>query len=71
MLSAIQSVWSTLVTFLTGLFSSIESLFWVEATGSETTGHLTFIGTMGVIMCGVALILLVFNIVRSFLVARG
>lgn len=69
MINAFVTVWTALSTFLTGLFPSITSLFW-DSTG-EAGGSLTFIGVMAVVMAGVSLILLVFNLIRSFLPMRG
>ncbi len=70
MVEAFVSVWTSIVSFVTGIFSNITSVFW-DATLNENAGGLTFVGTMAVIMAGVALLLLVFNLIRSFLVMRG
>lgn len=66
MISAFTSIWNNLATFLTSLFPSIEGLFY-----NAETSTLTFVGTMAVIMAGIALILLVFNLIRSFFIMRG
>ena len=66
MISAFTNIWNSVATFLTSLFPSIEALFYDVETAS-----LTFVGTMAVIMAGIALILLVFNLIRSFFVMRG
>lgn len=58
------AVWQALMTFLVGLFPSILDLFY-------TNDSLTFVGVMAVIMAGVSLILLVWNLVRSFFSMRG
>lgn len=66
-MSIIQSfvaVWTELGTFLTGIWTSLLSLFYAE-------GSLTFVGVMAVIMAGIALILLAFNLIRSFFAMRG
>lgn len=68
MLSQFVSVWNEVVTFLVSLFPQIESIFY---TTGENGGALTFVGVMAVIMAGVALVLLVFNLIRSFLAMRG
>ena len=68
MISAFTAIWTAVATFITGLFGNIATLFITEASGTYT---LTFVGTLGVIMAGVSLMLLVFNIVRSFLIARA
>lgn len=70
MTSVFTSVWSEIVTFLVSLFSQISGLFYTPASGSGS-GSLTFIGTLALITAGVSLVLLVFNLIRSFLVARG
>lgn len=64
MIEAILAVWTSLATWLTGQFPNIESLF-VKTTGETTS--LTFVGVMAVVMAGIGLILLVFNLIRSFL----
>lgn len=66
MLAQFVSVWNEVVSFLVGLFPSIEGVFY-----NADTSNLTFVGVMAVIMAGVALILLVFNLIRSFLAMRG
>jgi hypothetical protein len=66
-MSIIQSfvaVWTELGTFLTSIWTSLLSLFYAE-------GSLTFVGVMAVIMAGIALILLAFNLIRSFFAMRG
>ena len=70
MMTVFTEVWQALVTFLTGLFTNISGLFYTPASGSGN-GSLTFIGTLALITAGVSLILLVFNLIRSFVVARG
>jgi hypothetical protein len=66
MVTAITGVWSEVVTYLVSLFSSITELFY-DTTGSS----LTFIGTIAVIMAGISIMLLVFNLIRSFFSFRG
>ena len=58
------SVWTELGKFLTTTWSSLLSLFYAE-------DGLTFVGGMAVIMAGIALILLAFNLIRSFFAMRG
>lgn len=58
------SVWTQLGSFLTSIWTSLLSLFYAE-------GELTFVGVMAVIMAGIALILLAFNLIRSFFAMRG
>ena len=66
--TAITAVWTEIMTWLTNNFSNITSLFITESSGTYT---LTFVGYLGVIMAGISLVLLIFNLIRSFLVARG
>lgn len=63
-IGAFVAVWTQIVNFLTTLFTPLLTLFYVD-------GALTFVGVMAVIMAGIALILLVFNIIRSFFAMRG
>ena len=58
------SVWTEIGKFLTTTWSSLLSLFYAE-------DGLTFVGVMAVIMAGIALILLAFNLIRSFFAMRG
>lgn len=64
MITAFVSVWTAVSSYLTSLFSQITSLFYAE-------GELTFVGVMAVVMAGIAIVLLVFNLIRSFFAMRG
>lgn len=68
MISLFTEVWTAIVTWLVTLFPQISTFF---VTTTETGQSLTFAGTCAVIMAGVALILLVFNLIRSFLPMRA
>ena len=72
MIAQFVSVWTELVSWITTLFSSITELF-VTTTIVEGAAvySLTFVGTCAVIMAGIALMLLVFNLIRSFVNMRG
>lgn len=70
MLSAITSVWTAIATWFVSLFPQITAFFYT-AGESGGAGELTFAGIMAVVMAGVSLILLVFNLIRSFLPMRG
>lgn len=70
MVTTITAVWESVVTFITGLFGKITTLFYTPGTG-DGAGSLTFVGVMAVIMAGVAILLLVFNLIRSFFPMRG
>lgn len=69
MVASFVSVWQELVTFIVSLFGSITDVFVTTAEGGAVS--LTFVGTMAVIMAGIALVLLAFNLIRSFLPMRG
>lgn len=64
MITAFTEVWTAVSSYLTSLFPSIISLFYAE-------NALTFVGVMAVIMAGIALVLLVFNLTRSFFAMHG
>lgn len=64
-IEAFISVWEAMVTYLVELFPTVVGLFYDPTTG------LTFIGVMAVIMAGIALLLLVWNLIRSFFVMHG
>ena len=70
MVSVFVEVWTAVVSFVVGLFGDITTVFY-EPGVSGAPGSLTFVGTMAVIMAGIALLLLVFNLIRSFFPARG
>lgn len=55
-----------MATFLTSLFPKVIELFY-----NSTNNELTFVGVMAVVMAGIALILLVFNLIRSFFAMHG
>ena len=65
MVTAFTEVWTAVVSFIVGMFGDMTSIFY------DSTDGLTFIGTFAVIMAGVAMMLLVFNLIRSFFPARG
>lgn len=64
-IEAFITVWEAMVTYLVDLFPTVIGLFYDPTTG------LTFIGVMAVIMAGIALLLLVWNLIRSFFVMHG
>lgn len=70
MFAAITQVWGALATFFQTLYPTIVSFFW-DATANENAGALTFPGVLACVMAGVALLLLVFNLIRSFLPMRA
>lgn len=66
MMTVITNVWTAVIDWLTSIFPLVTEFFY-----SSKDSTLTFAGTLAVIMAGVALILLVFNLIRSFLPMRG
>ena len=66
MMATITDVWTAVINWLTSIFPLVTEFFY-----SAETNALTFAGALAVIMAGVALILLVFNLIRSFLPMRG
>ena len=71
MVSTFVEVWTELYTFIVSQFSNITKLFYTPAAEASGTGSLTFVGVMAVIMAGVSIMLLVFNLIRSFFAMRG
>jgi hypothetical protein len=63
-ISQFVAVWTELTTFLVGLFPSVMELFFAD-------GSLTFVGVMAVIMGGISIVLLIFNLIRSFFSFHG
>lgn len=70
MLSAMTTAWQAVSTYVVSLFGDITGLFW-DATANSNAGGLTFIGILSCITVGISIMLLVFNITRSFLVAHA
>ena len=63
-ITALTGIWQAMLNWWTGTFSAVTGFFW---TGSA----LTFPGVLACVMAGIALVLLVFNLIRSFLPMRG
>lgn len=70
MTEAFIEVWGKIMAFIVTIFQNISGVFW-DAAANDGKGGLTFIGIMAIIMAGIALILLVFNLIRSFFPMRG
>lgn len=64
MIGTIVGVWESITTYLVGLFPTIAGIFYAE-------NELTFIGTLAVVMAGISLVLLIFNLIRSFIKMRA
>lgn len=69
MFTAFTSVWTELIEWFVTLFDTITGIFVTTSEGGAIS--LTFIGVCSVVMAGVALILLAFNLIRSFITMRG
>lgn len=70
MIEAFVAVWGKIMSFIVTIFTNMSQVFW-DTTANEGAGGLTFVGIMAIIMAGVALVLLVFNLIRSFFPMRG
>lgn len=70
MIEAFVGVWGEIMSFIVTIFTNMSQVFW-DTTANEGAGGLTFVGIMAIIMAGVALVLLVFNLIRSFFPMRG
>jgi hypothetical protein len=70
MIAQFVEVWTSISGYLVELFPQVTELFYTPGTDGGA-GSLTFVGVMAVIMAGIALILLVFNLIRSFFAMRG
>lgn len=68
MFASFTTIWTELLTWFVSLFSSLQTIF-VTSTGDSY--QLTFVGVCAIVMAGVALILLAFNLIRSFISMRG
>lgn len=64
MIGSFVEVWSAVTSFIAQLFPRVIELFY-DGTG------LTFVGTLAVIMAGISLVLLVWNLIRSFFPMHG
>ena len=70
MIQAILDVWTAISSWFVDLFPKITTFFYTPGVG-DAAGSLTFMGLFAVVMAGVSLVLLVFNLIRSFLPMRG
>lgn len=68
-IAAIKSGLGIIEDIATEFLSGFEKLVWAPPTGTETTGHLTSVGTFAFVMLGVsvsfAVIKLVLNLLRG------
>ena len=66
MIAQFIGVWNSVIAFLVSSFTQVVGVFW-NATDNEPT----FIGVMALVMAGVAFLLLIFNLIRSFFAMHG
>ena len=66
MIASFVNVWTTVMSFLVDSFTQVIGVFW-----SAEAGGPTFVGVMALVMAGVAFLLLIFNIIRSFFAMHG
>lgn len=64
LIGSIVEVWEQLMTAVMGLITDAQALFY------SAEGGLTFIGTLSTVAIAIGVILLIVNIVRSFLHLR-
>lgn len=64
MLEAIVNVWESMMTAITGMIASAQTLFYAES-------GLTFLGTLSVIGVAVGVVFLVIGVIQNFLHLRG
>lgn len=65
MLSAVFDVFTEVITWISGSFTSIQALFYEEATG------LTLLGTLAVAGLAISVFFLLMGVVQNFLHFRG
>lgn len=64
MLEAIVNVWGSMMTAISDMIASAQSLFYAES-------GLTFLGTLSVIGVAISVVFLVIGLIQSFLHLRG
>lgn len=64
MIAQFVTVWQEISAYLVSLFPDLIALFYADGT-------LTFVGVMAVVTAGISLMLLVWNLIRSFFVMHG
>lgn len=63
--SEIANAISEMLSALTNAISGVTELFYVAPTGTETTGHMTFLGVLLLIAVGVGIVYWAFNLIRG------
>ena len=64
MISAITSVWTEVMTWITTSLSSVQTVFYAE-------NSLTFMGTLAVITVAIGVVFLLIGVIQNFLKLRG
>lgn len=62
----LTTIASSFVTFLSGLFESVVSVFWTEGVG-ENPGTLTFVGTLMLIATATGLVIWAMYFIRNLI----
>lgn len=62
---------SSVFGLLPDLFQALSEIFWTPGSGADSTGQLTFVGTLALIGVGLALCFFAFRIIRGFMHLRG
>jgi len=63
----IRSAVTSFVSTLTSAISGITELFYVAPSGTETTGHMTFLGVLLLIAAGVGLVYWAFRLIKGLI----
>lgn len=61
----ISSAVTSFVSTLTNAISGITELFYIAPSGTETTGHMTFLGVLLLIAAGVGLVYWAFRLIKG------
>lgn len=64
MVSAITTVWTDIMTWITTSLSSVQAVFYAES-------NLTFLGVLAVISVAIGVAFLVIGVIQNFLKLRG
>lgn len=64
MISAITTVWTEVLTWITTSLSSVQTLFYAES-------NLTFLGVLAVIGVAIGIVFLLIGVIQNFLKLRG
>lgn len=56
---------TAMLSALTNAISGVTELFYVAPSGTDTTGHMTFLGVLLLIAVGVGIVYWAFNLIRG------